>query len=111
MTPTNPPEVIVPRVVVPGEDVLIRAKAWHPMETGWRKSRDGKTVARNRIHTFTCFFDGIEVLSTDWHSGISKNPYLSFYARVPGPGTFTFTWLADDGTEYRATAAVGVATA
>lgn len=105
----KPPEVKVPRVVSPGEDILIRTKAWHPMETGWRKNHHGETVPRNRIRMFVCTFNGEEVMVADFHSGVSANPYLTFYARVPGPGTFEFKWLADDGAVYRATADVTVA--
>ena len=103
------PEVIVPGAVKPGEDILIRTKAWHPMETGWRKTRDGETVPRNRINRFTCRFDGAEVLSAEFHSGVSENPYLTFHARVPGAGVFEFEWQVDDGSILRARASVGIA--
>ena len=105
------PEVKVPKVVTPGEDVLIRTKAWHPMETGWRKTHKGEVVPRNRINKFVCTFEGTEVFSADLHSGVSANPYITFYARVPGAGVFEFSWHADDGVVYRAAAPVGVAEA
>ncbi|CCQ74019.1 thiosulfate oxidation carrier complex protein SoxZ [Magnetospira sp. QH-2] len=105
------PEVKVPALIKPGEDFLIRTKAWHPMETGWRKDHEGKTVPRNRIRTFTCTFNGQEVVTSDWHSGVSENPYFTFHARVPGAGTFEFAWVADDGTTYRQSATVAVASA
>ena len=103
------PQVKVPAVVTPGEDILIRTKAWHPMETGWRKAPDGRTVPRNRINRFVCTFDGADVFSADFHSGVSENPYLTFHARVPGAGVFEFEWHADDGSILRARARVGVA--
>ena len=103
------PEVKVPAVVTPGEDILIRTKAWHPMETGWRKAPDGQTVPRNRINKFVCTFNGTEVFSADFHSGVSENPYLTFRARVPGAGVFEFEWHADDGSILRASARVGIA--
>ena len=31
------------------------------------------------------------------HPGISANPYLSFYMKVPGPGEFEFAWVEDGG--------------
>lgn len=108
MTNTNAkaPEVKVPRYLTPGEDILIRTKAWHPMETGWRKSHQGDVVARNRIHIFTCTFNGQEVFSADLHSGISANPYMTFHARVAEAGTFEFKWTADDETVYTSTARI-----
>lgn len=100
------PEVKVPRYLTPGEDVLIRTKAWHPMETGWRKHHSGKTIERNRIHTFTCTFNGQEVFSADMYSGVSENPYITFHARIPGPGVFDFKWIADDKTIYTQSARI-----
>ena len=105
----KPPEVKVPDTIVPGQDVLIRTKAWHPMETGWRKTHDGKTVPRNRINKFICKFNGEDVLSSEFHSGVSANPYLTFHARLPGEGTFEFEWHADDGQVFRSEAKVGIA--
>ena len=105
------PQVKVPAVVVPGESFLIRTKAWHPMETGWRKGPDGTVLPRNRIHTFVCTFNGEEVIRSDFHSGVAENPYLSFRARVPGAGDFAFEWRVDDGTVFTATARVEVARA
>ncbi len=103
------PQVKVPAVVTPGEDILVRTKAWHPMETGWRKTADGTTLPRNRIHTFLCTFNGAEVVRADFHSGVSENPYLTFRARVHEAGVFEFEWQADDGSTLRASAHVGIA--
>jgi len=94
---------------MPGEDVLIRTKAWHPMETGWRKTHDGKTVPRNRINQFICTFNGEQVLKAEFHSGVSENPYLTFHARLPGAGLFEFEWRTDDEKIYRQRAEIGVA--
>ncbi len=103
------PLVKVPPVVNPGEDFMIRAKVWHPMETGWRKTHDGGTVPRNRIHTFTCSFNGVGVFSADFHSGVAENPYLTFTARVEEAGTFRFQWRGDDGLALHAVAKVTLA--
>ncbi len=103
---TKHPQVKLPETVVPGEVVLIRTKAWHPMETGWRKGPDGKEVPRDRIHLFLCSFEGAQVLRAEFHSGVSANPYLAFHARVPSSGTFRFEWHADDGTVFVKTASV-----
>ena len=46
---------------------------------------------------FTVNFDGQEVFSAEMFPGISANPYLSFYFKVPGPGEFEFTWVEDGG--------------
>lgn len=103
------PQVKLPDMVTPGEEILIRTKAWHPMETGWRKNQKGETVPRNRINKFVCRFNGRDVLSADFHSGVSENPYLTFYARVIDAGVFEFEWQVDDGSVLRASARVAIA--
>ena len=37
------------------------------------------------------------VFSAELFPGISANPYLSFYFKVPEPGEFEFTWVEDGG--------------
>jgi sulfur-oxidizing protein SoxZ len=39
------------------------------------------------------------VFKAELHPGISANPYLSFFMRVPGPGEFEFTWIEDGGNK------------
>jgi sulfur-oxidizing protein SoxZ len=67
------------------------------METGQRKDPDGKAIPRNIINAFSAKFAGAEVFSAELHPGISANPYLSFFMKVPGPGEFEFTWVEDGG--------------
>ncbi len=69
------------------------------METGQRKDADGKTIPRSIINLFTATFAGAEVFTAELHPGISANPYLSFFMKVPGPGEFEFTWVDDAGSK------------
>jgi sulfur-oxidizing protein SoxZ len=39
------------------------------------------------------------IFKAELGSGISANPYLSFFLKVPGPGEVRVTWLDDDGGE------------
>ena len=87
--------VKVPRTASKGEVIRVRTKIPHPMETGWRKDHEGNTVPRDRITRFVCTFEGDEVFSADFASGVSANPYLSFFVRVSQSGTFQCTWIAD----------------
>lgn len=91
------PRVQMPQTAKAGEVIQIKTKIRHPMETGWRKTNEGETVARNRLTKFTCTFEGEEVVSADWASGISQDPYFLFYARIDRAGTFTFRWEGDNG--------------
>ena len=50
------PKVKVPRKAKKGSVIQIKTALKHPMETGWRKNKDGKTVPKNRIEKFVCKF-------------------------------------------------------
>lgn len=93
------PRVKVPRSAKVGDVVRIKTLMSHPMETGLRpdKKNPGKKIPRNIINTFVATFNGTEVFRTKLNTGISANPYLSFYVKVTGPGSFEFTWIEDSG--------------
>jgi sulfur-oxidizing protein SoxZ len=93
---------IKPRIKLPasakvGEVIEIKTLVSHVMETGQRKDADGKIIPRHIINGFTAKFAGTQVFAADLHPGVSANPYLAFYMRVPGPGEFEFTWTEDGG--------------
>jgi len=91
-----------PRIKVPdsakiGDVIEIKTLISHVMETGQRKDRDGKTIPRDIINTFTASYSGKEVFRASLQPGISANPYIAFYLRVSGPGEIEFTWTDDAG--------------
>jgi sulfur-oxidizing protein SoxZ len=67
------------------------------METGQRKDASGKTVPRQILNAFSAKFAGKDIFSAELQPGISANPYISFFMKVPGPGEFEFTWVEDGG--------------
>ena len=93
------PRVKAPEKVKKGEPFEVKTLISHPMETGQRKDADGKTIPRKIINSFSAKFAGQEVFSAELFPGISANPYLSFYFKVPGPGEFEFTWVEDGGAQ------------
>jgi sulfur-oxidizing protein SoxZ len=93
------PRVRVPATAKVGEVIEIKTLVQHVMETGNRKTADGKVVPRNIINTFTASFNGTEFFKADILPGISANPYLAFFMKVPGPGEFEFTWQDDAGVK------------
>jgi sulfur-oxidizing protein SoxZ len=93
------PRVKFPEQAQAGEIIEIKALITHVMETGNRKDADGKPIPRNIIHTFIAHYDGALVFKADLSSGISANPYLSFFLKVPGPGELSVRWLDDEGGE------------
>jgi sulfur-oxidizing protein SoxZ len=98
---TSVPRVRMPATAKAGEVIEVKTLISHEMETGQRKDAAGNVVPRKIIKQFTAKFNGREILSADWHSAVSANPYQSFFVRVPETGTFEFSWLDDDGTVYK----------
>jgi sulfur-oxidizing protein SoxZ len=92
-----------------GDVIEVKTLISHEMESGQRKDSAGKIIPRKIIKQFTAAFNGKEILRADWHPAVSANPYQSFFVRVPESGTFTFTWLDDDGSIYKAEQKVQVA--
>lgn len=93
------PRLRFPEQATAGEIIEIKALITHVMETGNRKDRDGTPIPRNIIHTFTAHFDGKLVFKADLGPGISANPYLAFFLKVPGPGELMVSWRDDEGGE------------
>ena len=82
-----------------GDVIEVKTLISHVMETGQRKDADGKAIPRSIINTFKATFAGAEVFTAELHPGVSANPYLAFFMKVPGPGEFEFTWIDDAGTK------------
>lgn len=92
------PRIKMPEKAAVGDVIEIRALISHIMETGQR--RDPKTnlfVPRAILNSFVAKFAGAEVFRMKLQPGISANPFVSFYMRVPGPGELELTWTEDSG--------------
>ena len=96
------PRVRMPTTAKAGEVIEVKTLISHEMETGQRKDASGVLVPRKIIKQFTARFNGREIMTVDWHSAVSANPYQAFYVKVPETGVFEFSWLDDDGTIYKA---------
>ena len=78
------PRVRLPERASVGDLIEVKTLISHVMETGQRRDTDGKPISRFIINSFTATFAGAEVFKAELHPGISANPYLAFYMRVPG---------------------------
>ncbi len=96
---TTRPRIKLPESAKVGEIIEIKTLISHVMETGQRKTPDGKPIPRHIINSFTAKYAGADVFAAELHPGISANPYISFFMKVPGPGEFEFTWLDDAGVK------------
>ncbi len=94
------PRVRVPRSATAGEAFVIKSLISHKMESGQRKDSDGNTIPRSIINHFSCDFNGENVVQVVLQPAISTNPYIQFEAVIQDSGTFTFTWIDDNGSVY-----------
>ena len=90
------PRVRLPEKAKVGEVIEVKTLISHVMETGQRREGD-KLIPRFIINTFTAAYAGAEVFRAELQPGISANPYIAFFMKVPGPGEFEFTWIDDNG--------------
>jgi sulfur-oxidizing protein SoxZ len=93
------PRIKLPESAKVGEVIEIKTLISHVMETGQRRGTDGNLVPRSIINSFAAKYAGAEVFKAELHPGISANPYLSFFMKVPGPGEFEFSWTEDGGKQ------------
>ncbi|CAG0985468.1 sulfur-oxidizing protein SoxZ [Methylophilaceae bacterium] len=70
----------------------------HPMETGRRKNDLEETIPAHFIQLVTAALNGAPVLEAQWGTGVSKNPYLTFYLRNAKAGDkVAVTWHDNKG--------------
>ena len=71
----------------------------HPMETGLRKDKkSGKLIPAEFIQEVTCEHGGKTVLSAEWGSAISKNPFLSFkFSGANSGDSIKISWVDNKG--------------
>jgi len=105
---TTKPRVRIPSPIKAGDVIEVKTLISHVMETGQRKTGDGKVIPRNIIHSFIARFNGAEVFKAELAPGISANPYLAFHMRVPGSGDLEMTWLDDGGNKVVETVKIAV---
>ena len=93
------PRIRLPERAKVGDVIEVKTLISHVMETGQRRDASGKVIPRSIINSFDAKYAGAEVFRVDIQPGISANPYIAFYMRVPGPGEFEFTWVDDSGAK------------
>lgn len=71
----------------------------HPMETGQRKDKKtGKVIPAHFIQEVNCDHNGSTVMSANWGTAISANPYLSFsFTGAKKGDSFSLSWVDNKG--------------
>ena len=69
------------RAKLTGEVAEVKVIISHPMETGRKKDDAGQIIPAHFIQLVTATLNDKPVLEMQWGTGISKNPYLTFYVK------------------------------
>jgi sulfur-oxidizing protein SoxZ len=69
------------RAKLTGEVAEVKVIISHPMETGRKKDDFGVLIPAHFIQLVTASLNDKPVLEMQWGTGISKNPYLTFYLK------------------------------
>jgi len=78
--------------------VTVRVLMSHEMETGLRKDTSGNVVPAHFIRTVTATCQGRVVLSAQWGTAVSKNPFLEFSFKGGKKGDkVVITWEDNKG--------------
>ncbi len=87
------------RAKLKGDETTVKALISHAMETGQRKDKKtGKKIPAHFIQEVTCTHNGNNVLTADWGTAISKNPYLSFkFSGAKAGDMIKMSWVDNKG--------------
>ena len=86
------------RAQAAGDKTTVRVLMSHEMETGQRKDAAGKTVPAWHIQEVTATHNGKSVLSAEWGTAVSKNPFMQFVIKgANGGDKIAVTWKDNKG--------------
>lgn len=86
------------RAQVKGDVATVRVLMSHEMESGQRKDSAGSLVPAMHITEVSASLNGKEVLTADWGSAVSKNPFLQFMVKGAKAGDkIAVTWKDTKG--------------
>lgn len=86
------------RAQTAGDKTTVRVLMSHEMETGQRKDAAGKTVPAWHIQEVTATHNGKSVLSAEWGTAVSKNPFMQFVLKGAKVGDkIAVTWKDNKG--------------
>jgi sulfur-oxidizing protein SoxZ len=86
------------RAIVKNGVTEVKVLMLHPMETGRRKNDLDEIVPAHFIQLVTATLNGKIVLQAQWGTGVSKNPYVTFYLTDAKAGDVVgVTWQDNKG--------------
>lgn len=88
----------VPKSANKGEIIIIKTMAEHVMEPGVRRDPEtGVIYPKKIIDTVICRFNGMQIFKSQWYSGVSANPFMSFKMKAITSGLVEVEWVDDYG--------------
>ena len=88
----------VPKSANKGEIIVIKTMAEHVMEPGVRRDPEtGVIYPKKIIDTVICRFNGMQIFRSQWYSGVSANPFMSFKMKAITSGLVEVEWVDDYG--------------
>jgi sulfur-oxidizing protein SoxZ len=79
-------------------NATVRVLMSHEMETGQRKDAAGKLIPAWHIQEVTATHNGKPVLTAEWGTAVSKNPFLQFVVKGAKAGDKVgVTWKDNRG--------------
>ncbi len=95
------------RASLVGDSTEVKVLMSHEMESGQRKDAQGQTIPAWFIQTVTVTWNDKTVLSAQWGTAVSKNPFLSFKFKGGAKGDkITVSWTDSRGDTRTDVAAV-----
>jgi len=86
------------RATTLGDSTEVKVLMSHEMETGQRKDAQGQTIPAWFIQNVIVTWNGRTVLSAQWGTAVSKNPFLSFKFKGGAKGDkIAITWTDNRG--------------
>jgi sulfur-oxidizing protein SoxZ len=86
------------RAQVAGANATVRVLMSHEMETGQRRDAGGKVIPAWHITEVTATHNGKPVMSAEWGTAVSKNPFLQFTVKGAKAGDkIGVTWKDNRG--------------
>jgi len=96
------------RATVVAGAVEVKVLMAHEMETGLRKDAKGAPVPAHFIQEVTVVHNGKTVLSAQWGTAVSRNPFMHFRFQGGKPGDkVTVTWVDNRGERRTDEATIG----
>ena len=95
------------RASLVGDSTEVKVLMSHEMESGQRKDAQGQTIPAWFIQTVSVTWNDKTVLSAQWGTAVSKNPFLSFKFKGGAKGDkITVSWTVSRGDTRTDVAAV-----